>query len=247
MARAAAEAAGRAALAHQGRGVRAEYKADLSPVTLADRESEALISRTLLEAFPEDGLLGEEGARREGESGRRWIIDPIDGTRDFLRGLPTWAVQIGLESQGRVEAGVAHFPAQNTTYWAGRGQGAWREGERLRVSPVSEIGQALLCLNGFPDVPSLPFAPRLLEWLAGCWAVRSFGGCQDAVYVASGQAEIWIETHGAAWDFAPLRIIAEEAGAVFMNLDGGSSIYAGNCALCAPGLEGELRRFLGCP
>jgi histidinol-phosphatase len=247
VARAAAIAAGEAALAHQGRGVRAEYKDDLSPVTRADREGEAIISRALLEAFPGDGLLGEEGARQEGSSSRRWIIDPIDGTRDFLRGLPNWAVLIGLEIQDRVEAGVSYFPVQNTTYFAARGQGAWRDGERLRASTACDIGEALLCLNGFPEVPKLGFAPRLMEWLAGFWAVRSFGGCQDAVYVASGQAEIWIEPKGAPWDFAALRIIAEEAGAVFLNLDGGADLYAGNCALCAPGLERELRRFLACP
>lgn len=243
-ARTAALRAGRLALRHQARGLTADTKLDLSPVTTADREAEALIASALLEAFPGDGLLGEEGARKDSGAGRRWIVDPIDGTRDFLRGLPNWAVLIALENQGQVDLGVAHFPAQDTTYFAVRGQGSFRDGARLQASRISDPAQALLCINGFPEIPRLPFAPRLLDWIAGFWAVRSFGGCQDAVYVASGQAEIWIEPTGAAWDYAALKIIAEEAGAVFLNFDGGASIYAGNCALCAPGLEAELRRFL---
>ncbi len=243
-ARAAALRAGDLALRHQARGLTADTKLDLSPVTAADRDAEALISATLLEAFPDDGLLGEEGARKDSGSGRRWIIDPIDGTRDFLRGLPGWAVLIGLENRGQVDVGVAHFPAQPATYYAVRGQGSFRDGARLRASAISDPAQALACVNSFADIPQFPFAPRLLEWLAGFWAVRSFGGCQDAVYVASGQADVWIEPTGKPWDYAALRIIAEEAGAVFLNFDGGASIYAGHCALCAPGLEAEVRRFV---
>lgn len=241
VARRAALRAGRLALRHQARGLTADAKPDLSPVTAADRESEALIAASLLEAFPADGLLGEEGARKDSGSGRRWIVDPIDGTRDFLRGFPSWAVLIALENQGQVDVGVAHFPAQPATYYAVRGQGSFRDGARLHASAISDPAQAVV------SMPLFLSAPRLVDWLASFWSARSFGGCQDAVYVASGQAELWIEPSGKPWDYAALRIIGEEAGAVFLNFDGGASIYAGNCALCAPGLEGELRRFLGGP
>ncbi len=241
---AAARRAGELALRYQTNGLRQEQKADLSPVTIADRESEALLSRSLIEAFPADGLLGEEGANKVSGSGRRWIIDPIDGTRDFLRGFTSWAVLIALEKEKDIELGVCHFPAQNKTYYAVRGEGAWQDGTRLRTSNITEPSKALLCLNGFRDILAYPFAPALMDWIKQFWAVRSFGGCQDAVYVASGQAEAWVEPYGQAWDYASLKVINEEAGAVFFTFQGGNDIYGGNCAVCVPALESELRRFL---
>ena len=109
VARRVARESGELAMRLQAQGVEAEEKADLSPVTIADKECEKLISRLLLEAFPDDGLLGEEGANRESANGRKWIIDPIDGTRDFVRGTPVWSVLIGLEVDGVVETGVCHL------------------------------------------------------------------------------------------------------------------------------------------
>ncbi len=244
VARAAAVRAGEQALRFQAGGLRSEDKPDLSPVTIADREGERLISAMFSEAFPQDGLLGEEGGHKESGMGRRWIVDPIDGTRDFLRGLPNWAVLIGLEDGADVVAGVAHFPVQNATYYAARGLGAYRNDTRIRVSNIAEVSQSLLCVNGFNDVLSYPFAPNLLEWMKGFWAVRSMGGCQDAVMVASGQAEAWLEPHGKPWDFAALKVIVEEAGAVFFNFDGHRSIYGGNCGVCVPALEVEMRRLV---
>jgi fructose-1,6-bisphosphatase/inositol monophosphatase family enzyme len=94
-------------------------------------------------------------------------------------------------------------------------------------------------------VARLPFGPSFLGWLEQFWAVRSFGGCLDAMMVSRGQAEVWLELSGKPWDFAPLKIIAEEAGAKFFNFDGGSSIYGGNCIICAPGLEEMSRKFVG--
>jgi histidinol-phosphatase len=244
VARAAAVRAGELALRYQTSGVIAESKLDLSPVTVADRESEQLIARTLEEAFPDDGLLGEEGAHKESGFGRRWIIDPIDGTRDFLRGFPTWGIMIGLEDGADIVAGVCHFPAQNLTYHARRGGGAWRNDSRIHASKISDPSQALLCVNGLNEILSQPFASRMLDWMKVFWSVRSFGGCQDAMLIAAGQAEAWVEPSGKPWDFAAPKIIAEEAGAAFFNFDGRKSIYGGNCCLTAPALEVELRRFV---
>jgi fructose-1,6-bisphosphatase/inositol monophosphatase family enzyme len=221
-----------------------ESKADLSPVTLAERECERLIVGALEEAFPDDGFLGEEGAVKKSGSGRRWIIDPIDGTRDFLRGLPTWAVLIGLEAGSDVTAGVVYFPVHGDIYFAARGSGAFLNDSAIRVSSISDPAESLLCVDGFNTALGLPFAPRLLDWMQAFWAVRCFGGCQDAMLVASGRAEAWIEPQGKPWDFAPLKVICEEAGAVFFNFDGRRTIYGGNGAVCAPGLELELRRFV---
>src|SRR5580692_1210572 len=113
-----------------------ESKADESPVTIADRECEKLIVAELQTAFPEDGLLGEEGASRESSNGRRWIIDPIDGTRDFIRGTGAWSVLIGLEEHGSVVAGFACFPATGEMFSAARGEGAFWDGRRIKASGI---------------------------------------------------------------------------------------------------------------
>lgn len=236
--------AGELALGYQRSGVTAEAKLDLSPVTIADKESEKLIARRITEVFPEDGILGEEGAARESSSGRRWIVDPIDGTRDFLRGLPLWAVLIGLEVNGQVAAGVAHFPSLNQSYFAVRGAGAFLNDSPIRISRRTTPEEATLCVNGFNNPAAMPFHGCMFDWMARFWAVRSMGGCTDAMLVASGRAEVWIEPHAQPWDLAPLRVILEEAGARFFNFDGGESIYGGNCAACVPALEPAVRELL---
>ena len=245
VARTAALRAGQLALQYQSHGVTPETKADLSPVSIADRESERVISSLLSEAFPEDGLLGEEGSRKVPASGRRWIIDPIDGTRDFLRGLPGWAVLIALETENGVDAGVCHFPALNLTYHAARGAGAWRDDARLRVSQIDDPAQAVLLVSELNEMSGFAFAPRLLEWTKRFWLVHSYSSCQDGVCVAEGRAEVSIQASGKAWDFAAPRIVAEEAGAVFFNFDGRATIYGGNGVIVVPPLAAGVRELLG--
>ncbi len=241
--RTAAQRAGELALAHAARGLAPEVKADDSPVTSADRECERLIVETLRAAFPDDGFLGEEGAREAGRSGRRWIVDPIDGTRDFIRSLPSWSNLIGLEVEGEVVLGTCLLPALEELYWAVRGQGAFLGDRRIRVSAIDRRDRAVACLTAVDALARSPRAGRLLEHLSGYWAVRSLGGCLDATVVCSGRAEVWIELSAKAWDLAPFKVIAEEAGARFFDFDGKSSIHGGNAVICAPFLEQELREL----
>ncbi len=128
-----------------------ESKSDESPVTIADKACEALIARELSEAFPGDGQMGEEGASRESANGRRWIIDPIDGTRDFIRGTGAWSVLIGLEENGIVVAGFAYFPTTGTLYSAALGEGAWRERggktERIAAKNPGNTGRSATLLQ----------------------------------------------------------------------------------------------------
>jgi len=245
VARTAALRAGQLALRYQNQGVEPETKPDLSPVTIADRESERLIAGVLAEAFPGDGLLGEEGGSKPSASGRRWIVDPIDGTREFLRGLPDWAVLIALESGSGVDAGVCHFPAGNVTYYAARGAGAWRNDTRIHISTITEPARAVLCVSELNDMAGYAFAPRLVEWTRQFGLVYRHSSCRDAMYVASGKVEVSIQARGKAWDFAAPRIVAEEAGAVFFNFDGGASIYGGNCVVAVPALASTVRQLLG--
>jgi histidinol-phosphatase len=139
----AARAAGAIALRYFRRDVRVTRKADQTPVTQADQEAEAAIVDHLRPAFPDVGFLGEEfGA--QGSQSRRWIVDPIDGTKNFVRGIPYWATLLALEEDGDVTLGVVHSPATGELYWARRGQGAWVDGAPLRVSPVDRLGDAML-------------------------------------------------------------------------------------------------------
>jgi len=232
VAQSAAKTAAKLAMMHQKAGVCAEMKADRSPVTIADRECEQLIAATLESAFPDNGILGEEGAQKESRSGRRWIIDPIDGTRDFVRGNFLWSVLIGLEQDSEVVAGVVHLPMLDQTCWAVKNRGAFRNDTKLRVSSIADPGQAVVCAN--PD----------LRWTRKAWAQRWLGGTPDAILVAAGEADLWIEPRVAAWDLAAVKVILEEAGAVFIDFSGASTIYGGSAAACTPGLEQEMRAFL---
>jgi len=239
-----AQEAAELALDYQRRGLTPEAKADESPVTAADRACEKLIVDRILAKFPADGILGEEGSSRDSSNGRRWIVDPIDGTRDFVRGIPLWAVLIGLEDGGRVVAGAACSPGQRLLAWASKGDGTWVNGSRVKVSAISDPEQAVICFNGFNKTTRPELGSGLLPWVQRFWAVRGLGGSVDALLVAQGKADLWIEPNAKPWDFAALKILVEEAGGRFASLDGEDTIYAGNGYACTPGLEAHIQEFL---
>ncbi len=244
-AQSAARKAGEACIRILHEGVVAETKSDESPVTRADKESERLIVSILSQAFPEDGFLGEEGANRTSTNGRRWIIDPIDGTRDFVRNNRLWAILIGLEENGEPVVGICYLPMLGEMYYAAKGQGAFLDGNRIQASTIDTANQAVICVNKLNGVTHPPFGPRLLDWLSTFWCVRVFGGIYDAMLVASGKMEIWMEPSVQPWDLCAPAAILREAGAKFFALNGKDSIYEGNGVACAPGMEEEVRRYLG--
>lgn len=240
-----ARKAGNLALKIREGNIGVEAKSDESPVTIADRECEKLIVAELQRAFPADGLLGEEGAARESSNGRKWIIDPIDGTRDFIRGTRAWSVLIGLEEKGDVVAGFAYFPSTDEMFSAARGEGAFWDGEPMKASGIQKKSEALICCNGLGFMHRYPFAGELIQWLSEFWTVRSMGGCLDAMLVASGRADAWIEAQAKPWDLAPLKIIAQEAGCVTFDFEGKDTIYGGNYVIAVPALADEIRHFVG--
>ncbi|MFB3825874.1 MAG: inositol monophosphatase [Bryobacteraceae bacterium] len=243
-AREAAARAGEIALRYAGQ-IAFDAKSDASPVTAADRACESAIAGLLEEFFPDDGLLGEEGTEKPAPSGRRWIIDPIDGTRDFIRGNPTWAVLIALEDCGDVVMGVANVAAMGEMYHGVRGAGAFVNGEPLRASSCASVEDALLAIDAFRDLYRYPFAGALAALWPRFWGLRAMGGCYDALMVARGRFDLFFQTAGKPWDFAALKIIAEEAGARYFDFEGRNTIYGRNAVFAAPGLEGEARRLLG--
>src|SRR5262245_53943775 len=236
----AARAGGAVALEHYRRGFSVTLKADRSPVTEADHEAERAIVGVLRARHPDHGALGEE----LGESGprdRRFIVDPIDGTRNFVRRIPTWAVLIGLEEDGVVTAGVIYRPAWNVLHTAWRGAGAWRDGERIRVSPVDTLDRALVVHSSVNFLKRSKYWDGFLHLADRTQVQRGFGDFSAYLWVAEGQGEIALSTTVKAWDVAALKVIVEEAGGRVTDMDGnggiyGSTVFASNGTLHDAGL-----------
>jgi histidinol-phosphatase len=224
----AARAGGATALAHYRRqGLSVSLKADRSPVTEADHAAEVAILDVLRAGCPDHGALGEE----LGESGpraRRFIVDPIDGTRNFVRRIPTWAVLIGLEEDGQVIAGVVYQPVTGTLHTAWRGQGAYRDGARIRVSPVDALERALVVHSSVNFLRRSAYWDGFLRLTDRTQVQRGFGDFSAYLWVAEGQGEIALSTTVKAWDVAALKILVEEAGGRLTDFAGTPSIYNGS-------------------
>ena len=234
VARRAAEAGAAAAMAHFRRGVRVEKKPDRTPVTVADREAEAAIHAVVREAYPDHGFLGEETGAHAGAAHARWIVDPVDGTKGFTRGRAFWGPLVALEADGEVVAGAMALPVLGETYWAARGQGAWLrtgagEPARLRVSALSAWEDSTLSIGE----PHVLFRPPYLERVAAlalsAQTARCYGDIAGCALVLKGEAEAWIEAGVQLWDLAPLKILVEEAGGRFTDLEGRPSLASGAC------------------
>jgi histidinol-phosphatase len=221
----AARKAGRLALAYFDTGLAVEWKGDQSPVTVADREAEALLRTTLLGAFPHDGFLGEESGSAPGSSGFRWIIDPIDGTRNYVRGIPIWGTLVGLEYRDEQIAGVAEVPALGQTYRALRGDGAYRGERRIRVSDVAELGEAIVFYSSLSWFVRAGKQREFLELTARTQRQRGFGDFYGFVLVAQGSGELMAEHGVHSWDVAAIKPLVEEAGGRFTDWDGTPTIH----------------------
>jgi len=223
----AAQAAGEIAMKYYRGGFEVTIKADRTPVTQADREAEQAIKTVLRRAFPDHGFLGEEFGE-EGARDRRWIIDPIDGTKNFIRRVPIWAVLIGLEEAGEVTAGVVFNPASGELLWARKGDGAWAGRERLRVSDCAALGDATLLHADLHLLREAGHWSSFVRMVDACGRTRGFGDYYGYGLVAAGKAEIYLETDLKAWDVAPVKILVEEAGGRLTDFSGRPTIYDGS-------------------
>ncbi len=214
-----ADAADAISLPHFRSGLAIETKADLTPVTEADRAVEAELRRILADERPDDAILGEEQGAA-GTGSRRWILDPIDGTRNYARGIPVWGTLIALEENGVVDVGVVSAPALAHRWWAERGHGAFANGERIRVSAVSEVEEAVLSFSIDYDVP--PLARR-------AWHARGLGDFWAHMLVAEGAVDGAVDSIGVReWDLAAVQVVVEEAGGRFSDFSGESRIDTGS-------------------
>jgi histidinol-phosphatase len=190
--------------------LRVETKPDLTPVTDADRSVERALRERIATERPGDAVVGEEEGADEGAV--RWVLDPIDGTRNFSRGMPVWATLIALERDGELTCGVASAPALGRRWWAARGEGAWRDGNRLHVSGITALADASVSCSHGSDLARLEPA---------VWHARGFGEFWQSVLVAEGSLDVAVDARLALWDYAALVPLVEEAGGRVTALDGG--------------------------
>jgi histidinol phosphatase-like enzyme (inositol monophosphatase family) len=205
-----------------------ERKADNSFVTIADREAEQFMRRKIQAQYPHDAILGEEEGEKPGTSGRRWILDPVDGTYSFVHGVPLYAVLIGLEIDGESQLGVVNLPALNEIVYAAKGLGCFWNDQPARVSSTASIDEALLLATDFGSCEQHGFgaAAQMLQQRAH--SRRTWGDAYGHVLVATGRADVMLDPIMNIWDCAPLLPIVEEAGGTFTDWRGQRTISGGN-------------------
>ncbi|HYV59426.1 MAG TPA: histidinol-phosphatase [Acidimicrobiia bacterium] len=205
-----------------------ETKPDLTPVSEADRATEQALRARIEAERPGDGVVGEEYGETEGSGGRRWILDPIDGTKSFVRGIPAWGTLIGLEQDGEIVVGVVSAPALRRRWWASRGRGAFADGEPIYVSRVAALEDALFCYTSLTAFDEHGMGDQFRSLAVRCWEARGFGDYWAHVLVAEGSADLAVEPIMNLWDNAAVQVIVEEAGGRFTDLDGRPRSDGGN-------------------
>ena len=228
LALAAARHAGEVALRYFTRDVEVEVKSDQTPVTVADREGERLLRAKIEERFPGHGIVGEEFGVVRDHAPYRWILDPIDGTQSFIRGVPLWGVMIGVEQDRESVLGVVHFPALRETVWARAGGGAWWNGKRARVSSVARLDDATLLTTDTRLFGEAGLRTAFDRLRARVKFERTWGDCYGHALVATGRADIMLDPIMSEWDACALLPILEEAGGRFSDWRGIRTIRGGN-------------------
>jgi len=230
-----------------------DTKPDLTPVTDADRAVEEILRQTLQRERPGDAVLGEEFGV-SGDSDRQWVLDPIDGTKNYVRGVPVWATLIALQRADTIEIGVVSAPALGMRWWAARGGGAWSghhlsRARQLQVSAVASLSDASVSFSEITDpawaeTGSAPGFHRLLD---ASWRSRAYGDFWSHMLVAEGAVDVAAEPQLGAWDMAALVPIVEEAGGRITALDGSSPLAGGNAVSTNGRLHAEVLALLRGP
>jgi histidinol-phosphatase len=210
-----------------------DTKPDLTPVTDADRSVERSVRDTLSVERPDDSVLGEEFGGTAVFTGRRWVIDPIDGTKNFVRGVPVWATLVGLLHDGVPTAGAVSAPALQRRWWAGAGEGAFTTfaggpARRISVSSVADLESASLSFSSLSGWAELGLRDRFIELTDTVWRVRAYGDFLSYCLLAEGAVDIAAEPEVSLWDLAALDIVVREAGGAFTDLAGASGPHGGS-------------------
>lgn len=239
----AAWKAGQRTLAHFQVDVDVERKSDLSPVTIADRTAEQVLRELITTAYPDHAILGEEFGEEQRGSRFRWVIDPIDGTQSFIRGVPLYGVLVALEIDGTPQVGVTHFPGLGETVAAARGHGCWWNGRPARVSTTMRLEEAAV---GYSD------AGMLIRRLGDDWGgllsatrvQRGWGDCYGHCLVATGRLDVMLDPAMNPWDCAALIPILDEAGGRFTDWTGRARIDGGDAFSTNGVLHDTVREYL---
>jgi histidinol-phosphatase len=221
-----------------------ETKPDLTPVSESDKAAELAIREHLRSVKPEDAVVGEEFGAEEATNSRRWIVDPIDGTKSYVRGVPTWSTLIALQVDGASTVAVVSMPAVGRRWWATRGGGAYAAkhdapggpgvphvtgiAERIQVSAVNDLSDAQLGWSGIEDWEAVDKADAILKLARACWRTRGIGDVWQYMLVAEGAFEIATDPEATLWDLAAPALIVEEAGGTFTSLEGDPDPGAGS-------------------
>jgi histidinol-phosphatase len=221
--------------------LRVETKPDMTPVSESDKAVELALRELLASQRPHDGVIGEEfgGAPEAGPGAggplatsgaaeRTWVIDPIDGTKSYVRGMDTWSTLIALIVDGVVSVGVVSMPALGKRWWATRDGGAFADGRLIHVSAIRELGDAQLVWSGVQEWDAVGGSERLLELARRCWRMRGIGDAWQYMMVAEGAAEIAVDPEVTLWDVAAVSIVVQEAGGRFTGIDGVPGPAAGS-------------------
>ncbi len=237
----AARIAGNVAMRHYRTALEVSSKADGSPVTIADREAESAVRDWITRGFPDDGIEGEELGIVRPEAARRWVVDPIDGTKTFVRGVPLWGTLVAVVEREQVLAGAAFFPAINEIIAAAPGEGAWWNGSRCTVSRIDRLDRALVLTT---DEKFRGDDGKRADWRRlseRAQLSRSWGDCYGYLLVATGRAEAMVDPVMAPWDSAALMPIVEEAGGVFTDWAGNRTAFGGSAIATNAALATETR------
>lgn len=226
-----------------------DRKSDNTPVTVADREAEQLMRARIASEFPADGIVGEEYGEQSGDSGFRWILDPIDGTKSFITGVPLYGTLVGMEYRGESVVGVIEIPALDQRVYAARGQGAFSQKgsatpEAAHVSNCAKLSDAIYLtseIKTFAERNSLSAHNKIEE---ACWYSRTWGDCYGYYLVATGRAEIMIDPGISIWDAAALLPVIEEAGGTFTCWKGVRTISGADAIATNGKLHSEILGML---
>ena len=240
-----ARAAGDITLKYFRRQPETHKKTDGSFVTIADREAEAYLRQAILKRFPDDGVVGEEEGERSGSSGRRWIIDPIDGTFAYVHGVPLFGVLIGLEVEGDYSLGVINIPALEEMVYAAKGLGCFSNGTSVCVSATANLEDALLLCTDFTACERYGFGAAANAFQQRAKTSRTWGDCYGYVLVATGRADVMLDPVMNLWDCAALLPIMEEAGGTFTDWRGERTAAAGNAVATNGVLFDEVMSVIG--
>jgi histidinol-phosphatase len=224
--------------------IKHKLKKNLSPVTIADLKCEEYLTKKIISKYPSHNILAEENGTVDNDSEFKWIIDPIDGTKNYMRHYPFWGTLLALEYQNEIVLGVISMPALKECIYAAKGFGCYSNKKKAKVSKVETISQSYLIHGGLGYILDEPFREGFFTITSLANYDRGFGDCHGHSLIIKGMAEMMIDPHVAPWDIAATKICIEEAGGMLSDMKGNNTIYGGNALISNGKFHDEVLKIL---